>query len=239
MPSEIRKWVCRVLAAACIALLPGLCAQAQGVRLSAGVGGAATVAVTSFAARPFLTVVRQQHDFSCGSAAVATLLTYHFDRPTTEQQAFEAMYATGDQEKIRREGFSLLEMKGYLESLGYKADGFRVPLEKVARVGVPVIVLIEVNGYKHFVVVKGMRNGRILVGDPVRGVEVIPEPVFLKLWKDGIVFAIHNADEVGRRHFNDQSEWNLRPTAFAGTGANQANPVSLSVFLPSAFSTFQ
>ena len=129
--------------------------------------------VLSYQARPFQTIVRQEHDYSCGSAAVATLLTYHYDRPTTERDAFEAMYAIGDKAKIQREGFSLLEMKTYLESLGYQADGFRVSLEKVARVGVPVIVLIETRGYKHFVVIKGLQDDRVLVGDPVRGVEVI------------------------------------------------------------------
>ena len=180
--------------------------RAGDVRLSSEIGGAVTVPVVSYQARPFLTIVRQEHDFSCGSAAVATLLTFHYDRPTTEREAFAAMYDIGDKAKIQREGFSLLEMKTYLESLGYQADGFRVPLEKIAHVGVPVIVLIETRGYKHFVVIKGLKNDRVLVGDPARGVEVMSQADFLQLWKDGIVFAIRNADAVGRQHFNVAAE---------------------------------
>jgi uncharacterized protein len=217
----------------------GVDGRAGDVRLSSNIGGAVTVPVISYQARPFLTVVRQEHDFSCGSAAVATLLTYHYDRPTTEREAFEAMYAVGDKAKIQREGFSLLEMKTYLESLGYQADGFRVSLEKVAHVGVPVIVLIETRGYKHFVVIKGLQDGRVLVGDPARGVEVMSQADFLQLWKDGIVFAIHNADAVGRQHFNIAAEWKLRPTAPVGSGVDRTGLASFTVMLPGALSTFQ
>ena len=228
-----------LILAAAATVASGVDGRAGDIRLSSNIGGAVTVPVVSYQARPFLTVVRQEHDFSCGSAAVATLLTYHYDRPTTEREAFEAMYAVGDKVKIQREGFSLLEMKTYLESLGYQADGFRVSLEKVARVGVPVIVLIETRGYKHFVVIKGLQDGRVLVGDPARGVEVMAQADFLQLWKDGIVFAIRNADATGRQHFNVAAEWKLRPAAPVGSGIDRTGLASFTVMLPGALSTFQ
>src|SRR5437899_5579433 len=55
------------------------------VNLSSGVDGNVHVRTISYRDIPFRTVVRQQFDFSCGSAALATLLTYHFERPITEQ----------------------------------------------------------------------------------------------------------------------------------------------------------
>jgi predicted double-glycine peptidase len=183
----------------------------RNVNLSNGVDGNVHVHTVSYRDIPFRTVVRQQYDFSCGSAALATLLTYHFDRPTSEREVFKAMYEMGDQAKIQREGFSLFEMKQYLESLGYSADGFRVPLDKVARVGVPVIVLIEWQNYKHFVVIKGIRDGKVLIGDPARGLKVMPVDEFTSYWKDGIIFAIHSANAVGKQHFNDENEWKGRP----------------------------
>jgi len=146
---------------------------------------------------------------------------------------------SGDKAKIQREGFSLLEMKTYLESIGYHADGFRVSLDKVARVGVPVIVLIETRGYKHFVVIKGLQDDRVLVGDPARGVVVMTRAAFMQLWKDGIVFAIHNDDAIGREHFNLAEEWNLRPVAPVGSGVNRTGLASFTVMLPGALSTFQ
>lgn len=64
------------------------------------------ISVVSYRDIPFRTVVRQRYDFSCGSAALATLLRYHYDREVGEEQIFRAMYAAGDQDTIRRVGFS-------------------------------------------------------------------------------------------------------------------------------------
>jgi uncharacterized protein len=207
-------------------------ASADEVWLGAGVGGSVTFPVASMRELPFRTVIRQEFDNSCGSAAVATLLTYHFERPTTEHEAFLAMWETGDKEHIQREGFSLLEMKLYLESIGYKADGFKVSLDKVQRVGLPVIVLIETRGYRHFVVVKGLRNGSVMVGDPARGLMKMEKEDFQKVWTNGLVFAIHNADEIGREHFDSDREWALMPSYEAGTAVDRQGVASFTIALP-------
>ncbi|HVI89140.1 MAG TPA: C39 family peptidase [Dongiaceae bacterium] len=206
--------------------------RADGITLTNGMSGAPRVKVTSYRDIPFKTVVRQQYDFSCGSAAVATLLTYHLGRPTSERTVFDAMYAMGDQEKINREGFSLFEMKQYLQSMGYEADGFRVSLDKVARIGIPVIVLIEWKNYKHFVVVKGVGDGQVLIGDPARGNKVMKEEDFLAEWKDGIVFAVHNVNQIAQQHFNDPDEWRGRPKALVSSGRQDPNFTVYNLSLP-------
>lgn len=199
--------------------------------------GTYSVDVTSFKARRFEGVVPQQYDYSCGSAAIATLLSHHFERPTIEREAFDRMWALGDQDRIRKEGFSLYEMKLYLEALGYKADGFRVPLDKVISVGVPVIVMIEIEGYKHFVVLKGIRDGWVLVGDPALGLKRWTRPEFEAAMVGDIVFAIHNADGVGRRYFNAEGEWALLPRGPFGQAADRGSLSAFSVMLP-AFNEF-
>jgi len=206
--------------------------RADEITLTNVSSGEQRVKVTSYRDIPFKTVVRQQYDFSCGSAAVATLLTYHLGRPTSERTVFDAMYAIGDQEKINREGFSLFEMKQYLQSIGYEADGFRVTLNKVARIGIPVIVLIEWKNYKHFVVVKGVSDGTVLIGDPARGNKVMKEQDFLTEWKDGIVFAVHNVNEIAQRHFNDPDEWRGRPRPLISSGRQDPNFTVYNLSLP-------
>lgn len=208
------------------------------ISVSNGVEGRTRVAVTSWRDMPFKTIVRQQYDFSCGSASVATLLTYHLERPTTEKDAFVAMYEIGDKEKIKREGFSLYEMKLYLESLGYRADGFRVSLDRLQRIGVPAIVLITWKNYKHFVVVKGVRDSHVLIGDPVRGLKVVPRDEFMTYWTDGIVFAVHNADFIAKRHFNDESEWKGRPRAPLPTAVGRSGISTFNLLLPGAAELF-
>ncbi|WP_425409201.1 C39 family peptidase [Hyphococcus sp.] len=176
-------------------------------------GGAnARLKVASMAERKYATVVRQQYDFSCGSAALATLLTHHYNRPTTETMAFRAMWDVGDKDRIRELGFSLLEMKRYLESTGLKADGFSLTLDRIQEIGVPGIALIDVRGYKHFVVIKGITDEVVLVGDPSSGVTSVPRNVFTDRW-DGTILFIRSEVLVGKENFNRIADWRLAPSS--------------------------
>jgi len=181
---------------------------------SMGMGGDFTIPVRSLKQQRQARTLIQKYDFSCGSAAVATLLTHHFNYPVTEQQVFTWMYENGDQEKIHREGFSLLDMKHYLATLGFEADGFEQPLEKLAQARVPAIVLINTNGYHHFVVVKGLQPGRVLIGDPAQGTRALSRKEFDEKWQNGLLFVIHNRMDVAR--FNVAADWRVAPHAPIG-----------------------
>jgi predicted double-glycine peptidase len=200
--------------AVCIALSCGVfmsAAHADPIDIADPSGGYYAMHVTSLKEARFKRTVRQQYDFSCGSAALATLLTYQYDFPVTEQQAFAEMFEHGDQEKIRREGFSLLDIRNFLQSRGFQADGYEVPLEKLEQTNTPAIVLIVEHGYHHFVVVKGVRNGRVLVGDPATGTRAMSQESFQEKWQDRVVFVIHNRHEQSR--FNDLRDWHVAPDA--------------------------
>jgi uncharacterized protein len=158
--------------------------------------------------RAFRTTIRQQYDFSCGSAAVATLLTYQYGRPVDEAQVFRAMFEQGDKAKIQRLGFSLLDMKRYLASVGFQADGFEVTLDKLAEARVPAIALVQENGYNHFVVIKGLRQDKVLVGDPSSGGRIFERAEFERIWHGGILFVIRNHPELAR--FDVADQWRVR-----------------------------
>ncbi|MBT2325564.1 C39 family peptidase [Variovorax paradoxus] len=161
----------------------------------------------------------QKFDFSCGSAAVATLLTHHYGYPVTEQVVFEEMYARGDKKKIHREGFSLLDMKRFLAAHGFEADGFEQPLDKLNEARIPAIVLINENGYHHFVVVKGVQADRVLIGDPAQGTRAMPRRTFEANWKNSLLFVIHNRMESAR--FNLAADWRVAPRAPLGGGVSR------------------
>jgi predicted double-glycine peptidase len=95
-----------VLLLASLAALPAV--QAGKVDPPVEAGGTYSVPVTSMKELRFRGTTRQQYDFSCGSAALATLLTSHYGFPVSEEDVFKEMYARGDKDKIRREGFSPL-----------------------------------------------------------------------------------------------------------------------------------
>lgn len=196
---------------ALLGLCPAASCLADSVEIPYDMGGTFSLPVTSMKGARFRAMIRQQYDFSCGSAALSTLLTYHYGVKVGEEQVFAEMYAKGDQAKIRNEGFSLFDMKRYLESHGFQADGFEAPLDKLESAGIPAIVLINENGYNHFVVVKGLRDGRVLVGDPSGGTRAVTQQHFAELWTNGILFVISNRQDQAR--FNVAAEWGALPRA--------------------------
>ena len=177
------------------------------------------------------TVVRQQYDFSCGSAAVATLLTYHYERPTSEDEVFEAMIQVGDREKIQAQGFSMLDMKRYLDSLGMQSDGFKMKLESFLKIGVPGITLVDTQGYKHFVVVKGLDENNVLVGDPAVGAVAVPKDYFKGIWS-GAVLAARADMPTGRKNFNSDKDWRVRPKSPIGQGVRRTGLGTMLLTLP-------
>ena len=195
-------------------------------------GGPFTVNVRSIKEARIATTVRQRYDFSCGAAAVATLLTYHYRDPVTEQLVFNEMFQRGDQALIRREGFSLLDMKVFLEARGYRADGIEAGLDELAAARIPAIALIRENGYAHFVVIKGVRNGRVLIGDPAVGSKTYPREDFEQVWMNRILFLIRDKQEVARAYFNHRQEWSAHPTMAPGDVLSRESLAGITVLRP-------
>lgn len=193
-------------AAALCLLLPSTSAMAAGSLPIVDAGGFFHVSLPSFQESKFQRVIRQTEDFSCGSAAIATLLSYHYDRSTTEREVLDEMLLFGDVKRILAQGFSMGDMKDYLERHGYLSGGFQAPLDILLKAGIPGIVLINTKGFMHFVVVKGIAEGYVLVGDPALGVSIQSRETFEKSWT-GVVFVITDHDTQGREYFNRDSEW--------------------------------
>lgn len=203
---------------ACALLLAGglLAAPPAQAQMTLVEGGAHyAVRVTSLKDIPFRTVIRQQYDYSCGSAALATLLHHHYGLPIDEAQVFRAMYAEGDQPQIRKVGFSLLDMKRYLDARGYPADGYKVTYDQLLKARSPAITIIQIKSYRHFVVIKGATRDQILIGDPATGLHTLSRKAFEKAWQ-GVVFAIHDVPLVQGR-YNSRSEWSPYTAAPLGT----------------------
>lgn len=134
-------------------------------------------------------MIPQKTDFSCGAAALATILRYGYGEDITEQQIIKAMLKLSDPAVIKKKGFSLLDLKKYVQTRGMRAHGYKVNLEALEKLKIPVIVLLDTGGYQHFVVVKKARNGKVHVSDPALGNKIMPGDKFTKGW-NGIVFAV-------------------------------------------------
>jgi predicted double-glycine peptidase len=144
-----------------------------------------------------LNVIKQREDYSCGAAALATLLNYYYGDPVTEKELLTRLQAGLTEEerqsKIRR-GFSLLDLKRVAQERGYRAAGFRLTASQVALLAAPAIVFVEPLGYKHFAVIRGVDRGRVYLADPARGNIRMGLSQFLGEWS-GIVFVLGREGE--------------------------------------------
>lgn len=118
----------------------------------------------------FENVVHQAYDLSCGAAALATLLKYFYGENLSEADVITGATSLADKAKIEKEGFSMLELKRYSEKLGYVSAGFRIEdVDELTNLKVPVVALVNSRGYAHFVVLKGVVDGKVLIADPAFG----------------------------------------------------------------------
>ncbi|WP_017925447.1 C39 family peptidase [Thioalkalivibrio sp. HL-Eb18] len=230
----IRRWFLCAIITTTLMLSPTLSAWASGAQFP-GMIGSMNVPVESLKDLRFRSIVPQRYDFSCGSAALATLLTYHYDRPTTEVETFDSMFRHGDQDLIREQGFSMLDMKHYLEGQqGLPADGFRIGLDDLENLGVPAIAMIETRGYRHFVVIKGLEGGRVLVGDPALGVKSYTRHEFQRVWVNDILFIIREDVDLARHRFNASETWAAVTRAPIESGVVRSDLASFTLHLPRA-----
>ena len=198
--------LCAVVAPLVLSFVFSSQAIAGDFQLPGGGGDYSFKSIKTLSDSRFRNVIRQKYDYSCGSAAIATLLAYHYGQRVNEMDVLKAMYRDGDQDKIRREGFSLLDMKNYLNSIGYEAEGYRESLNKLSQVGIPAIVLINRRGYMHFVVVKGVTNDKVSVGDSTLGLRIYSRDEFEKMW-NGILFVVLDNKAIAKSSFNTADIW--------------------------------
>lgn len=150
--------------------------------------------VTSMREARFSNLVRQQTDYSCGAASLATILRYAYHLDADENTVIEGMLSLADAEIVKERGFSLLDIKRYVESLGMRGRGYRVDEDRLRTLRVPSLVLMDVNGFRHFVVLKQVRGDLVELGDPILGNRVVPLPEFLEAWPSRAVFVVIGTD---------------------------------------------
>lgn len=119
-------------------------------------------------------VVVQKWDLSCGAAALATLLSYQHGDKVPERKIARALiqrkeYIAEPMLVQIQHGFSLLDLKRYVDDRGYQGVGYgKLTLAGLIK-RAPLLVPVNFYGYNHFVVFRGIRGDRVLLADPAWG----------------------------------------------------------------------
>ena len=158
----------------------------------------------------FRGIVRQAYDYSCGSAALTTLINGYVGAQLTEQQTMDGLLRYGEYERIiERRSFSLLDMKRFVTALGLESGVYKGEFEDLVKQGQPAIVPISYAGFKHFVVYKGYKDGRVYVADPALGNISFDEQRFKDVWENNTLFLINVPTEM-RKNMLALQEADLR-----------------------------
>jgi predicted double-glycine peptidase len=157
-------------------------------------GASYTTPVESMQAARYRNMVRQHTDYSCGAAALATILRYGYRLDVDETTVIQGMMGVSDPAIVRQRGFSLLDIKHYVELLSMRGRGYRVDEARLRTLRIPGLVLMNVNGFTHFVVLKLVHNDTVELADPILGNRSLPLADFIKSWPSHVVFVVIGSD---------------------------------------------
>lgn len=103
----------------------------------------------------------------------------------------EGLLHFGETERIvERRGFSLLDMKRLVTALGHPSGGFKAQEKDLYNLDHPAIAPIEYAGFKHFVVIRAVHNGRVYIADPALGNITFTMSRFLEVWDNNVLFIV-------------------------------------------------
>jgi hypothetical protein len=136
-------------------------------------------------------VVMHRWETSCAAASLATVLTYAFQDPVSERQVAAKMLNKTEPAKVRaRGGFSLLDMKRFVEDRGYSGEAYKYLSFDDLKLFRAPIVPIRVHGFNHYVVLNAITDREVLLADPAFGNRAMPLARFEKAWLDGLAFVV-------------------------------------------------
>jgi predicted double-glycine peptidase len=166
-------------------------------------------------------VIIQKWDISCGAAALATILTYQHSDPVPERTIATAMlkrdeYRSDPLLVQHRGGFSLLDLKRYVETRGYVGTGYaQMTLDSLGEF-TPAIVPLAGRKTNHFVVYRGQVGDRVLLADPAFGNRTMKADEFNEAWATKVIFVVHRKDGLDPpNQLALKADDILRPSSFA------------------------
>ncbi len=146
-------------------------------------------------------VVMQEYDYSCGAAALSTILQYYWNDPVTEKQILTDLFkilTIGEIKDRTKNGMTITDLRRVSVEMGYLASIGTLTFDKLAESKIPLIVPIHINDSDHFVVYRGTAGGRVYLADPLRGNVRPTVPEFCSQWNKNAILVVVKKDEKPR-----------------------------------------
>lgn len=121
-------------------------------------------------------VVKQDMDYSCSAASLATLLNEFYGQSLTEESLLKAM----DKGDLRA---SFDDMQRALPQFGFKAQGYAAAYEQLTKLKMPVVVYLKHRKDDHFSVLRGINENTVWLADSSLGNRTYSKAQFLAMWE--------------------------------------------------------
>jgi len=137
----------------------------------------------------------QGSDYSCGSAALTTLMRYYFKDSVSEDKVLKQLWnqmSPEDRKDRKKNGFTLLDLQKAAVGMGYQAVGLRPTFRELKELtdNGPILIHVVSNGQKHFAILKGVREDRLYLADPTRGNIRLSLEDFSEEWATGTALVL-------------------------------------------------
>lgn len=121
-------------------------------------------------------IIKQNLDYSCGAASLATILNEFYDQKITEDALLKVM-EKGD---LRA---SFEDMQRALLQFGFRSTGYATSFEQLAKLKIPVVIYLKYRKDDHFSVLRGINENTVWLADPSLGNRTYNREQFLEMWE--------------------------------------------------------
>ena len=148
-------------------------------------------------------IVKQQFDYTCGAASVATILTYFYNHPIAEADVLTKL----EDEEL----YSFDDLSQVVATLGFKAIGLSLSFSDLKKLKIPTVAHLHYRGQDHFTVIRGINDdGTVRLADSAFGNRRMREAEFKKYWEQdagGSVLVVIPQDivsvDISTHYFGD------------------------------------
>ena len=122
-------------------------------------------------------VVKQQLDYSCGAASVATILREFYSLDVGEADVLSRLTNDGR--------YTFADLAAVVQNWGLAGGGIALSFDKLMELKVPAIAYVLYRGQDHFTVINGVNpaTGVVSVADPSWGNRRFREHQFRRIWE--------------------------------------------------------
>ncbi len=124
-------------------------------------------------------IEKQDLDYSCGSAATATILRSFYGQAIYEKDILDEVIKAGDDGTA-----SFADLSQAVTTFGFKAIGLTLSFDKLKQLQIPALVYLKYRDKDHFSVIRGIdQKGNVRLGDPSWGNRTFSKYQFFSMWE--------------------------------------------------------